>query len=413
MSRIYIRTYAFNGEKTLARTIESVLNQTHSDFLYYLCDNGSTDTTRSIVERYAAKDKRIRAFYNKYNRDHTDTEECYLLPYRIDENDFYCTLDADDEYKPEYFEKMLAFIEEFGLDIAVCGNDFLDVTQNNKIIGRRVLSRNMILQGYGFAELFPIYHAFMRTAWGKLYKGWTLKQTFQRGDEPGFPRAYGGDTFNTMLAFKSAQRVGILAESLHKYYISPKSVSYLYNKQRPENDSILHKAALDYLAPYGKISPQNEDYLFAVYLNALHDTCRIVLHAAISTEEKLEALYHIYSCEYTKQLAACEHMGIYLGQAKELQQSRKELFTALTEYLMSLCEVPDEQALGYCQMGEFYSAAAELPEEWLFFQKLMVRFFIEQKREAEAKERIAELAELLPDDPEVTAFQKQLRNNLN
>lgn len=135
MSKVYIRTYAYNAEKTLVRAIESILNQTHSDFIYYLCDNGSTDATGSIVMQFAAKDKRIHPFYNKINRNFMETKECLFLPYHIDENDFYCTLDADDEYKPEYLKKMLVFIEEYDLDIAACGNDFLDAAQNNKLMG--------------------------------------------------------------------------------------------------------------------------------------------------------------------------------------------------------------------------------------------------------------------------------------
>ena len=45
---IYFRTFAYNAEKTLRKSVDSVLNQTHKEFVYYLMDNGSTDGTRAI-----------------------------------------------------------------------------------------------------------------------------------------------------------------------------------------------------------------------------------------------------------------------------------------------------------------------------------------------------------------------------
>ena len=40
MPKCIFYTYAYNAEKTIKRTIESVLAQTHKDFLYYVVDNG-------------------------------------------------------------------------------------------------------------------------------------------------------------------------------------------------------------------------------------------------------------------------------------------------------------------------------------------------------------------------------------
>ena len=42
---IYVRTCAYNAEKTIRRAMDSVLNQTYRDITYYVLDNGSTDRT--------------------------------------------------------------------------------------------------------------------------------------------------------------------------------------------------------------------------------------------------------------------------------------------------------------------------------------------------------------------------------
>ena len=46
---IYIRTCAYNAEKTLQRAVDSVLNQTYQDFEYHILDNGSQDSTGELL----------------------------------------------------------------------------------------------------------------------------------------------------------------------------------------------------------------------------------------------------------------------------------------------------------------------------------------------------------------------------
>lgn len=71
--RISIITPCFNSEKSIERTIKSVLNQKYYDLEYIIIDGGSTDTTMDIVNRYADRiskiisepDKGISDAYNK------------------------------------------------------------------------------------------------------------------------------------------------------------------------------------------------------------------------------------------------------------------------------------------------------------------------------------------------------------
>ena len=56
---------AYNAADYLAQTIESVLNQTYSDFELILIDDGSTDRTREIIKDYQCKDARIKYFYKE------------------------------------------------------------------------------------------------------------------------------------------------------------------------------------------------------------------------------------------------------------------------------------------------------------------------------------------------------------
>jgi glycosyltransferase involved in cell wall biosynthesis len=57
---VSIITIVKNNEKLLPRAIASVLGQTFLDFEYILVNDGSTDDTRAIIDRFATKDKRVR-----------------------------------------------------------------------------------------------------------------------------------------------------------------------------------------------------------------------------------------------------------------------------------------------------------------------------------------------------------------
>ena len=49
---VSIITVCYNSEKTIERTIQSVLNQTYQDYEYIIVDGASTDKTLDIIKRY-------------------------------------------------------------------------------------------------------------------------------------------------------------------------------------------------------------------------------------------------------------------------------------------------------------------------------------------------------------------------
>ena len=64
---ISIAMTTYNGEKYLSQQIDSILNQTYSDFELIICDDNSNDNTINILKSYSLKDKRIRVYYNNIN----------------------------------------------------------------------------------------------------------------------------------------------------------------------------------------------------------------------------------------------------------------------------------------------------------------------------------------------------------
>jgi len=291
MGNVIIYTIAYNAEKTIARTIESVLSQTHRDFTYYIVDNGSLDTTGAIIKAYAARDERITAFINAVNHVWEPGNSTSDIIAKYDDSNFFCVLDADDEYKPDFLEKALKFTLENQLDIAACGNDFVNAV-TGVTFGVRALEQDLILDGESFGTQFPVYHEFMRTWWGKLYS-----LPVMRDHEVDNPEGiwYGSDTLFAQGAFRRAKRVGVLAGSLHRYYVNPQSLSYaIIDATRVRGDRVLFDATKEFLmTKVGHVSKQNEHFLYSVYLNAIKDTLQLLMTAKIPDSEKMEHVKYL------------------------------------------------------------------------------------------------------------------------
>ena len=109
MKKIDILLATYNGEKYLQEQIESILNQTYTDFRLLISDDASTDNTIKIIEEYAKKDKRILTFVQKENLGVIKNFEFLLNKV---ENEYFMFSDQDDIWMKEKIEKSLAKIEE-------------------------------------------------------------------------------------------------------------------------------------------------------------------------------------------------------------------------------------------------------------------------------------------------------------
>lgn len=65
--RVSLGLPVYNGENYLAEALDSLLNQTFTDFELIICDNASTDRTETICRHYSESDKRICYHQNQVN----------------------------------------------------------------------------------------------------------------------------------------------------------------------------------------------------------------------------------------------------------------------------------------------------------------------------------------------------------
>ena len=382
MQKIIFWTCAYNSEKTVKRAINSVLSQTYSNLLYYIVDNGSTDLTGKIIHEMAQNDSRIIPLRNEQNMVWKKENTWIDIALKMNSDDIFCFLDADDAYKPDFCEKMLTFMKKNKLDIAACGNDFIDSISGN-ITNVRKLSTNLILYSQGFSYYFPVYHQFMRTTWAKAYRISVIKQF-----DPSriCCSGYGWDTIVTLENFRNASRVGILGESLHEYYVSKHSLSYQFDSQRIKSPELLYRAAQRFLMDKcSQITPSNQDFLLCVYFGDLVDALKILLNVEIPNYEKIKYLLNLLENEPMHLLLQANHLGESYGLLPHIQEQRLQMFSSLINWMLSLDDVDDELVERFCQLGELLCASIEDVRKWSLFRNLHIQYLFSVGRIAEAR----------------------------
>lgn len=115
MPKISVVMPVYNGEKYLREAIDSILNQTLSDFEFIIINDASTDKTEEIIKSYT--DNRIKYLKNEKNLGVAGTLNKGL---DVAKGEYIARMDADDISLPLRFEKQVKFMDKHR-NIAVCG----------------------------------------------------------------------------------------------------------------------------------------------------------------------------------------------------------------------------------------------------------------------------------------------------
>ena len=108
MPRVSVLMPTYNAEKYVSAAIESILNQTFTDFEFIIINDGSTDNTLQIVRDYAKQDKRIKFIDNKKNSGIAKVRNQLL---DIAKGTYIAYQDSDDISLPNRLEKQVQYLD--------------------------------------------------------------------------------------------------------------------------------------------------------------------------------------------------------------------------------------------------------------------------------------------------------------
>jgi len=105
---VSIITSVYNSQKTLEASVNSILTQTFEDFEFIIIDDGSTDSSLSIVNRLKREDNRIKLIKNSRNIGLTKSLNKAL---KVSKGKYIARHDADDISHKSRIEKQIDFLE--------------------------------------------------------------------------------------------------------------------------------------------------------------------------------------------------------------------------------------------------------------------------------------------------------------
>lgn len=116
--RITVLMPVYNCDLYINEAIDSILNQTFTDFEFIIIDDASTDKTVDVIKTYS--DKRIKLIVKPLNTGYTNSLNYGL---QVAKGEYIARMDGDDISLPERFEKQVAYLE-VNSDTVVCGTTF-------------------------------------------------------------------------------------------------------------------------------------------------------------------------------------------------------------------------------------------------------------------------------------------------
>ena len=99
----------YNGERFLVQAIESILNQTFTDFEFLIMNDGSTDRTQKILEKYQKKDNRIKLFTQK-NKGLAKSLNFLIKQAK---GEYIARMDADDISLPNRLSLQVKYLDQY------------------------------------------------------------------------------------------------------------------------------------------------------------------------------------------------------------------------------------------------------------------------------------------------------------
>lgn len=116
--KVSVLVPAYNVERYISQCLESVCNQTHRDLQIVVIDDGSKDSTLSVITKFAERDHRIEVI-SRENKGVAKTRN-ELLDYAT--GDYVLFVDSDDWIEPDTISTLVGISERYFVNLAMCRN---------------------------------------------------------------------------------------------------------------------------------------------------------------------------------------------------------------------------------------------------------------------------------------------------
>lgn len=228
----------YNIAPYLDKCISSVINQTYSNLQIILVDDGSTDGSSDICDRYAEQDERIYVIH-KSNGGLVSARKAGI---QVATGEYVAYVDGDDWIEPDMLECLYNAAQVNGSEL-VCAAHYVDINKNSQIVRNKMgqgvyltqdISREILYKGCFFESGITPY------IWSKFFRTEIIKEKQCLVDEH---ICVGEDLAVVLPALLSAEKIYILDYAGYHYVQRDTSIMHC----RAKSDIMQSKLLLAYL----------------------------------------------------------------------------------------------------------------------------------------------------------------------
>ena len=204
----------YNVEKYLKRCVDSILNQTFTDFELILVDDGSNDKSINICDEYVDLDSRVHVIH----QDNKGQAFARNLGIEKSKGDYIAFIDSDDVVHPQYLEILYNACKKNKCDLSCCCSfefsDYKKISFDKDIV---TASSMLTIDEKLLEKLFYSKEYLYGVVWGKLIKKEiVLRNLFTPG------RIYEDSALVCKWLYEACNIVKVDSSPLYFYYINEK-----------------------------------------------------------------------------------------------------------------------------------------------------------------------------------------------
>lgn len=260
--KITIVIPVYNGETYIQGALDSCLLQTYREIEILIVNDGSTDSTLSIIEEYELQDSRI----NHINQSNQGLVRARKTGVENVKTDFFVFLDSDDKLTPNAIQNLVENYNETKADIIF--SNFTIELENGKILAS---SNNKFYNSYESISVLNniLLKNIAPTIWGKLVK----RELFQKIDTPD-DITIGEDAVSIVQLLCLNPSISSIDSNIYRYIQRRNSMVNINDKKKNFKRIYLISYLKDYVLQHFKSSDSIENSLKCFLLLECFDVLR-------------------------------------------------------------------------------------------------------------------------------------------
>lgn len=288
--KVSIIVPVYNTDKYLPKTIDSILNQTYQNTEIILINDGSTDRSGIICDKYKQKDSRIKVIHKK-NSGVSATRNAGI---DIATGYYIQFVDSDDYLELTMTESIVGFLEN-EVDLVICSytaefkNRKKNIIENHICPIEGIYKKSKFLMDFG--EL--LNKRFINPIWNKLYITDIIKKNNVKFEEG---LNMGEDLLFNINYLKICDCIRTSKENLYNYVnLNTNSLTASVKKDLFVNQQMLFGEVRQFLVEEDAFNTKTKDYIEMSYTDSIVRCFENLFHpnSELSMKDKRVKIHEI------------------------------------------------------------------------------------------------------------------------